>query len=102
MADVNKVRTDLCAGKHGGAETSAEAYSATPGTAREAQRAKILWFIAARQNGATCDEAETVLGLSHQTCSARITDLLAEGKIRFAAEKRPTRTGRAARVYFKT
>lgn len=96
----DEVRTDLCAGRHGGAETSAQAFSGTPAVSREAQQSKILWLIKARQQGATCDEAEVILGLSHQTCSARITELSTRGKIRFGVERRKTRAGKAARVYF--
>lgn len=95
-----EVKTDLCAGRHGGAETSAEAYATTPKSARTAQQAQVLGFIKARPAGATCDEAEASLGISHQTCSARITELQARNLIRFGAEQRKTRAGRNARVYF--
>lgn len=95
-----EVKTDLCAGKHGGAETSAEAYATTPKETREAQTAKILWLMKSRPNGTTCDEAELILGLSHQTCSARITELCAKESIRYGDERRTTRAGKMARVYF--
>ena len=95
-----EVKTDLCAGRHGGAETSSEAYATTTKGARAAQGLKVFLFIEGRPHGATCDEAEAVLGLSHQTCSARITELQAKQKIRFGAEQRKTRAGRNVRVYF--
>jgi hypothetical protein len=66
------------------------------------------------QRGSTCDEAEVALGLTHQTCSARFTELSRHpvhgGKIRISAWrrhmddqvvriKRATRSGRMAYVY---
>ncbi len=49
--------------------------------------------------GATCDETEQALGLSHQTCSARFNDLHKLGRIHISRRKRPTRSGRMANVY---
>jgi len=56
--------------------------------------------------GATTDEIEVELKLSHQTASARITELSFEGYIRrqyvkatYEMVKRPTRSGRQAFVY---
>lgn len=49
--------------------------------------------------GATCDEVERLLGLSHQTASARIRELTQLGRLRDSGERRKTRTGRNARVY---
>lgn len=48
--------------------------------------------------GMTCDEVEVALGLSHQTCSARVNELNGVGYIKVEG-KRPTRSGRNARVY---
>ena len=48
--------------------------------------------------GMTCDEVEQKLGLSHQTCSARVNELDNIGFIKILG-KRPTRSGRNARVY---
>lgn len=51
---------------------------------------------AVRKHGPiNCDALEAVLGLSHQTCSARVHELMKAGKI-LAHDKRPTRTGRMA------
>jgi len=49
--------------------------------------------------GATCDEIEQGLDLKHQTVSARCTELLKAGQILDSGARRPTRSGRSARVY---
>lgn len=49
--------------------------------------------------GATCDEAEALTGLSHQTCSARFNALKGRGLIEQTASFRKTRSGRKACVY---
>jgi hypothetical protein len=48
--------------------------------------------------GATCDELEVALGLTHQTCSARVNELMRARAI-IGTGKRPTRSGRKARVW---
>lgn len=52
--------------------------------------------------GRTCDEVEVWLGMSHQTASARIRDLVKSGKIADSGKRRPTRSGRKAAVYMVT
>jgi len=59
---------------------------------------KVLDAIRARR-GATCDEVETMTGLSHQTASARIRGLALKGRIQDAGETRATRSGRKAIVW---
>lgn len=49
--------------------------------------------------GATSDEAEQALKLSHQTCSARFNQAHRSGLIIRTAFKRKTRSGRDAFVY---
>lgn len=46
----------------------------------------------------TCDELEMRLDMTHQTCSASVNSLMNSGLI-VADGKRPTRSGRAARVW---
>ena len=46
----------------------------------------------------TCDELEERLGLTHQTCSARVHTLMRRGLI-VADGSRRTRPGRSARVW---
>jgi predicted ArsR family transcriptional regulator len=48
---------------------------------------------------ATCDELEERMGLAHQTASARLKGLADKGLIKDSGARRPTRSGRAARVY---
>jgi len=49
-------------------------------------------------NGATCDELEILTGLSHQTISARCTEL---SQMEYITKygKRPTRSGRMAAIW---
>jgi hypothetical protein len=52
------------------------------------------------ERGATCDEAELALGMSHQTASARISEMSRRFlTICDSGVTRPTRSGRAAIVY---
>lgn len=95
-------KADICLEKSGFADTSAEAFRSTPERVRGAQRQRILDFIRkAGPRGATADEAEEALGLPHQSGSARTAELRQEGLIHFTAERRNTRQGKPARVYFE-
>jgi len=49
--------------------------------------------------GATCDELEQAMGLSHQTASARLREMNLKGQVVDSGERRPTRSGRAAIVW---
>lgn len=49
--------------------------------------------------GATCDELEQALNLSHQTASARLREMNLKGAIVDSAKRRNTRSGRAAIVW---
>jgi len=89
---------DVCRRFHKGADTSELAYAETPARVRSKLRYKVLSTIKARGN-ATCDEIESLLDLSHQSCSARVTELKRDGLIEDTGEKRLTRQGRKARVY---
>ena len=71
--------------------------SSKPSTARM----RIFDRIINSPNGATCDDLELRLGLSHQTVSAAITTMLAEKMIVDSGERRRTRSGRTARVYLR-
>src|SRR5215467_13043603 len=54
----------------------------TPASLRRAQCVAISAFVLERGlDGATSDEVEAALNLSHQTCSARFTDLKRDGVI---------------------
>ncbi len=80
-------------------------YSDTRAIARESiapiasdLRSKVLAFILGQPNGATCCEVESGLGMSHQTASARIKELMDLGLITDSGERRKTSSGRPARV----
>lgn len=81
-------------------ETSIQAHKSQKGKA-PADASKILAYIIRgdRPNGATCDEIEVALSLSHQTASARVRDLFKAGNIRDSGIRRNTRTGRKATVW---
>jgi hypothetical protein len=49
--------------------------------------------------GCTCDELEAVTGGRHQTVSARVRELVLSGDIHDTGDRRPTRSGRNARIY---
>lgn len=51
------------------------------------------------KTGATCDELEVLLSLSHQTCSARVRECAKRRMIRDSGNTRPTRSGRQAIVW---
>lgn len=91
---------DVCSNYHGGADTSAEAERGKDPVARKGHELNIVATIRASGGyGKTCDELEVILGLPHQSVSARITDLQSAGAIVDSGQRRPTRSGRAARVY---
>jgi hypothetical protein len=49
--------------------------------------------------GRTCDEVEMLLGMPHQTASARVHELAKRGDIVDSGRTRKTRSGRAAIVW---
>lgn len=53
----------------------------------------------AGSSGATCFEVEQGTGLPHQTASARIRELAQAGRIQWSGTKRPTWSGRQAKVW---
>lgn len=84
---------DITANYHKGNENSKEAAKkAKVHAARDFQR--ILAFVASRaMTGATCDEIEEALEMSHQTCSARCADLKKDSRLVPSGQKRKTRKG---------
>ena len=94
---------------HNGTETSAAAAESIKPHVNTLCR-RVLDCIASMPAGLTCDQAECILNLSHQTCSARFRDLassqppsiqklvLEDGSY----AKRKTRSGRSAFVYIAT
>lgn len=51
--------------------------------------------------GRTCDEIEEHTGLTHQTASARVRELVLRGDIIDSHRTRKTRSGRAATVWIR-
>jgi hypothetical protein len=96
-------REDVCRNNHGG---NPESEAANRRTDKDNDRALILEALgAAGLRGETCDALEVALGMTHQTASARCSDLLRDGMIVRKLvpgpkkyEKRPTRTGSPAAV----
>lgn len=68
---------------------------------RQPVKVRILDRIINSPLGVTCDDLELRLGLPHQTVSAAITAMLRNKMIVDSGERRPTRTGRKARVYLR-
>jgi hypothetical protein len=63
-------------------------------------RGRVLEYIRTFcDNGATCDQCELDLGLSHQTTSARINELRNLALIVDSGKRRKTRSGRNAVVW---
>jgi hypothetical protein len=50
-------------------------------------------------SGFTCDEVEVLTGMAHQTCSARVNELMRKGRIVDTGQRRKTRSGRKAVVW---
>jgi Fic family protein len=91
---------DITANYHGGNPESVEAFESFSVERMESDRARIVRLTIVRgKHGLTCDEAERLLGLKHQTCSARFTDLVKDGRLTRTEERRPTRSGCPARVH---
>jgi DNA-binding Lrp family transcriptional regulator len=95
---------DICQNNHGG---NPESFGAHRTTDKSKDRRKILEILErAGELGATCDYMEQRLDISHQTCSARCSELIRDGVIarkHLSSKpgdylKRPTRTGRMAAV----
>ena len=67
------------------------------------QQERVLAFLRYRgDRGATSDEAEVALALSHQCASARIRELVRKGLAEDSGDRRATRSGRGARVVVAT
>lgn len=83
---------------HNGVETSVDAAQSMKLPAAVIREQIARYVEAQNLNGATCDEVEIALGISHQTCSARFKDLKDAGRFIQTEDKRPTRSGRNAFV----
>ena len=76
-------------------ETSLEAKESQKDKA-PVDREIIMGHMKKHPRGTTCDRLEAVLGMSHQTASARINDLARAGRVVDSGRREKTRTGRNA------
>ena len=76
-------------------ETSRNAYQSVDVSH---QRGKVLSMIK-RLGGLTCDEAQVMLSMTHQSCSPCFTWLSKDGQIYDSGQRRDTRSGRKAIVW---
>lgn len=77
-------------------ETSIQAAASI---AQSAPALRELVFAVIKKQPSTCWEIEEGQGLSHQTTSARITELRLAGRIEASGATRPTNSGRQAIVW---
>lgn len=86
---------DICEVRHGGNKESTEAHDSI--IRFKTHLHEKIFNTIMLHGGMTCDELEFELGYSHQTTSARISELKLEGRLKKEGT-RPTRTGRHAAV----
>ena len=79
-------------------DTSIDAFQSQDEETRARRRNRICRFIVER-GGATCWEVEQAFGALHQTISAAISNLSADGILIDTGERRPTGSGRKAIVW---
>lgn len=88
---------DITWNYHRGNQYSAAAHD-TIKHRKQQDVSRILVVLHAHPDGLTCEEVEIQLGMKHQTCSARFTDMKKLGWI-VECGKRPTRSKRDAGVW---
>ncbi|MEQ8844404.1 MAG: hypothetical protein RIB58_06070 [Phycisphaerales bacterium] len=81
-----------------GPDTSRTAAKRIAGYAGEQQAAVFRCIAEAGAQGRTADEVGELLELRPQSCSARVNELVRLGVVRDSGERRPTSSGRPARV----
>jgi hypothetical protein len=87
---------DITHNYHGGNPESAEAHLATR---KHHDTMRIIGLMRGYPQGLTCDEAEVLLNMRHQTCSARFADMKRDGLLVTVDIRRRTRAGCWARVH---
>lgn len=93
---AQKAINDICQNRHGG---NPESVKANRKARKGADRVKKLILAAlAGTGGSSCEGVESLTGLSHQTCSARISELKRDGRIVKCGTTK-TRSGSTAAVY---
>jgi hypothetical protein len=81
-----------------GSDTSEAAAKSLSPRAISALCQRIVRYVAAHFNGVTSEDVQMALGLTHQNCSARTTELVFKGVLYDTGERRRTSSGRMARV----
>jgi hypothetical protein len=87
--------SDICANNHGGNVLSFEAHASVDAASLRVA----IWKHLQKIGAATCDQVEQDLKLSHQTCSARFSELKRDGWIFPTGAAKPTRSGRKAMTF---
>jgi len=87
------MNTDICANRHGG---NAESVDANKGTNKYGDCKTVLSILTL--DDLTCEQVEDLTGMSHQTCSARFSELKRAGLIE-PTTRRKTRSGRWAMAW---
>lgn len=82
-----------------GSDTSREAAESIALSLHPLQQKVYSALLAAGASGMTDDELEVVVGVSHQTVSARRRELVLAGRLRDSGVRRATRSGRHAVVW---
>jgi len=91
---------DICRNYHGGNKNSEAAFNETSDDYyKKVQEAINRLVIRRGEVGITCDEAEVLLDLPHQTCSARFSQMKKDGMIYDTGLCRKTRRNRNAAVF---
>ena len=94
------MQPDITRHYHGNEPASVAANAKASPRRRQSMRDKILHRIAAAgAHGMTCDEVEVAGGFSHQSCSARMSELKRDGQIKPSGTMRATRWGADGRVF---
>lgn len=82
-----------------GSDTSQEAADSLDEVVLAEQEAQVYGAVHRAEYGLTCDEAEILLRMPHQSASARLRELVLQGHLVVTPERRRTRRGRFAHVY---
>ena len=91
---------DITKNYHRGNPESKEAFKRLKREIAERDKAYIERALIRRGKiGLICDELERMLGMKHQTASARMSEMVKEGRITRTEEIRSTRSGCPARVH---
>jgi Fic family protein len=90
---------DITRNYHGGNPRSEEAHESTR-RRKLRDQLRILQLLFKFPEGLTCDEAEIMLNMSHQTCSARFSDMKKKGWILPTGGQRLTRSKSNADVFY--